>query len=272
MAANEAARAYNAIAADYDRQLVGDTWMRRALWTRYSQAFRAGQRVLDVGCGTGDDAIYLAQRGVSVVALDVSAEMIARLRHKAAQAGVEARIEPIVGDFRDLTRWPDGSFDGIISAFAGLSTVPDLLPFAADAARLLRPRGRLIVHLLNRFSLWDWLGALARGEWQRARQLRSGRERRFVVGGVPVRHYLLAADEAYRRFFIPFFDLRAARGYGIFRPPHTVQAVPAWLVSALARIDRLVESTPPFAGWGRFFVLDLERRVLLPTGSEGRQR
>ena len=62
--------AYDAIAREYDRQLDDDAWMRRILWKRYGQVFRPGHHVLDVGCGTGTDAVFLARRGVRVTAIE----------------------------------------------------------------------------------------------------------------------------------------------------------------------------------------------------------
>ena len=58
-------------AGDYDttcsRSLLG-TLMRRAVWRRLDACFSDGQRVLEVGCGTGEDAVHLAQSGISVLA------------------------------------------------------------------------------------------------------------------------------------------------------------------------------------------------------------
>jgi ubiquinone/menaquinone biosynthesis C-methylase UbiE len=54
--------AYDAIAAGYDEQVRGDDWMRRKLHASFVRAFRPGERVLDVGCGTGIDALFLARQ------------------------------------------------------------------------------------------------------------------------------------------------------------------------------------------------------------------
>jgi SAM-dependent methyltransferase len=251
---------YDAIAAGYDDQVRGDDWMRRALHAHYRRVFQPGDRVLDVGCGTGIDAIALARFGVQVVGVDGSAGMIQRLQRKLAADRLGNLVEARVLAIQDLGRLHDAPFDGLISAFASLSSLPDLAGFAADAARLVRPGGRVVLHLLNRFSLWEWLGYLARHNWRAAWNVGRQTSRTFVIGGQPVSHWLYFADDAYRRFFSNAFARRAAYGLGALRPPHTVRRIPLPLVNALERLDVRLGGLPLLRNAGRFFVLDLERR------------
>ena len=254
------ASAYDAAAQGYDESVAGDAWVRLLLWDRYRHHFRPGQRVLDVACGTGIDALFLARHGVHVHAIDVSPAMIRRLKDKVVAGGAEHEVQAQVLDLSQVSELPAGSFDGVISAFAGLNTVPDLRRFAQDAARALRPHGVLIVHMLNRFSVWEWLCLVTTREWAAARRLGRKRERTFVIGGHPVTHYLSSPREAYDRSFSHVFRLSRMAGIGALCPPATVRGVPRPIVRSLARLDAVAGPHRPFSGWGRFYVLELVRR------------
>jgi SAM-dependent methyltransferase len=233
--------------------------MRQLLWRRYLQLFRPGHHVLDIGCGTGTDAVFLARHGVRVTAIDISPTMVAEARSKAAAAGLSDMVRVTVGEIGELSSFPDSAFDGIVSAFAALNTVPSLTQFSVDAARLLAPRGRMIVHLLNRSSLWEWAGLASRGRWTEARGLGRRSERTFVLAGQPVSHYLPRAEQAYMADFSAHFRLCELRGLGIVRPPHPIPHVPDAVLAALGRLDALVGPHRPFLNWGRFVLLDMER-------------
>jgi SAM-dependent methyltransferase len=252
--------AYEAAAPDYDRHVQGDGWMRNVLWDRYARLFCAGQTVLDLGCGTGIDAIFLAKRGIRVLGIDASPAMIAESRAKLAAAELEDLLHFRVMDIAGVGSLPRAGFDGIICAFAALSTIAELDEFAASVARLLVPRGILVVHLLNRWSLWEWLGLVRSGRFGAARRLGRDPVRTFMIAGRPVAHYLYHPGVAYARFFESRFALRRADGIGILRPPHTVQRIPAAIVSRLDRLERPLRGLRPFRDWGRFFILELERR------------
>lgn len=233
--------------------------MRGVLWDRYERLFKPGQTVLDIGCGTGIDAVYLAWIGICVIGIDASPTMIAEARAKVSD-WFNDRIVFRVMDATEIGSLPEGSVDGIISAFASLNTVDDVAGFGAAAARLLKPGGTMLLHLLNRWSLWEWMGLIRTGRFDEARRLGRNQERNFNISGRPVRHRLYHARDAYTRCFAAHFRLRRAYGLGILRPPHTVQRIPAAIVNELQQVEPMVRARRPFRDWGRFFVLELERR------------
>jgi len=109
---------------------------------------------LDLGCGEGGDAIWLAGLGWRVTAVDVSVTALSRAAARAAMAGLEARI-----DFQshDLVHtFPEGSFD-LVSAQYLQSPVE----FPRDrvlqaAARAVAPGGLLLVVAHASISPWSW--------------------------------------------------------------------------------------------------------------------
>jgi SAM-dependent methyltransferase len=99
-------------------------------------------RALDLGCGEGGDAVWLAERGWHVVALDISDTALQRARAAAEERGVGERI-----DFqsRDLSEpFPDGEFDLVSAQFLHSKQPLDRTPIFKRAAAAVRP-GRLLL-------------------------------------------------------------------------------------------------------------------------------
>jgi SAM-dependent methyltransferase len=100
---------------------------------------RDGERVLDIGAGTGNAAIPAALAGGRVIGLDLTPEMFAAARERAAEAGVE--IEWIEGDAEALP-FADASFEVALSTF-GVMFAPRHAVAAAETARVVRGGGRI---------------------------------------------------------------------------------------------------------------------------------
>ena len=104
---------------------VGST----SVWRRW-RPLEAG-RALDLGCGEGADACWLAERGWSVVAVDISDTALQRAAAAAETRGVSDRIEFVQHDLSDT--FPDGTFDLISAQF-----LHSMIPF--DRPRVLETR------------------------------------------------------------------------------------------------------------------------------------
>jgi ubiquinone/menaquinone biosynthesis C-methylase UbiE len=103
-----------------------------------------GQRVLDVGCGTGVIAITAARQGANVTALDLTPPLLERARHNAEVAGVT--IDFREGDVEQLP-FADASFDVVLSQFGHMFAPRPALAIA-EMLRVLKPGGTIA------FSTW----------------------------------------------------------------------------------------------------------------------
>ncbi len=111
---------------------------------------QAGERVLDVACGTGNAALPAARRGARVTGLDLTPRLLEAARARARAEGLE--VEWLEGDAMSLP-FGDASFDVVLSTF-GCMFAPDQERTAAELVRVLRPGGRLGV------AAWSPTGAI----------------------------------------------------------------------------------------------------------------
>jgi SAM-dependent methyltransferase len=102
-------------------------------------AARPGERVLDLGCGTGGVAEHLAATGADVVGIDLAPGLIEIARERAAERGLE--IDYRVGDCESLDV-EDASFDAVGSS-VGIMFAPTHEATAGELARITKPGGRL---------------------------------------------------------------------------------------------------------------------------------
>jgi len=130
---------------DYDRlaagiQAVADHVVRSA-------RLRAGERVLDVACGTGNTALAARARGATVTGLDLTPELLVVAQRRAAEEGY-GDITWKEGDAENLP-FPDSTFDVVVSS-CGLMFAPDQQKVANEVARVTRRGGRIAIQAWTR--------------------------------------------------------------------------------------------------------------------------
>jgi SAM-dependent methyltransferase len=260
---SSASAVFDWIAERYDGIFTHSTigrLQRGLVWDALTAAFVPGQHVLELNCGTGEDALFLAKRGISVTACDASSRMIEVAQRRSlleAAGSVEFRVlaNEHLGKLRS-----GRLFDGAFSNFSGLNCVEDVCPVAATLSALLRPAARLLICISTRACAWEILWYLGRGEVAKAFRRVPGRTIGSVEG-IPVQVWYPTLRQT-RKIFAPWFRIRSVRALGLFVPPSYAEE---WAqrhqrgIAACGKLDRLLGRLPILRTIGDHMLVELER-------------
>ena len=258
--------AFDRAAPSYDRTFTETKLgreLRSLVWERLATLFAAGDHVLELNCGTGEDACWLASRGVRVTATDGSKAMLAQAEQKARGRRLE---ESIAFRVLDLAEPPallaSESLDGAFSNFGGLNCVAELEPLAEALARWVRPNAPVVFVVMGPLCLWELAASMMRLDAGQAfrRLSRSGSTAR--VGDVRIRISYRWPEEL-ARAFEPGFHVERLSALGWALPPSLWSSVlekRPRLLATMAGVERSLRHYWPFAYLGDHYVLELRRR------------
>ncbi|MGB5724952.1 MAG: cyclopropane-fatty-acyl-phospholipid synthase family protein [Parasphingorhabdus sp.] len=158
---------------------------------------KAGQRVLDIGCGWGGMALYLHRKtGVEVLGITLSEEQLKKAQERAEKEGVADKVKFELIDYRDLATRDSGAFDRIVSVgmFEHVGT-PQFRTFFRCCANLLTDDGVMLLHTIGRMGGPGTTDAFTR-------------KYIFPGGYIPALSETLAASEQYRLIATDIENLR----------------------------------------------------------------
>ncbi len=260
--------AFDELAPGYDaaftESAIGKT-LRALVRSRLEQVFEAPKRVLELGCGTGEDALCLARRGVEVVAVDASPQMIQVARQKARANnpslrghGEAARVEFHCLPMEHLAPTLDGqAFDGVLSNFGAVNCVSNLPALVADVAGRLRPGAPLVWVVMGRYVPWEWLWYLLQGNWTKA-------WRRLNRGGVSWRGLNISypSPAELTALLRPHFAIQRVAPLGVALPPTYAGT---WLerrprlLKALTRLEYMAQRWSALACVSDHYIVEARR-------------
>jgi SAM-dependent methyltransferase len=283
--------AFDAYAGDYDSDFtysILGRLLRARVWEKLRQHFAAGQHMLELACGTGEDAVWLAKQDIYVVATDGSGDMLRVARTKTEAAGVSERIairqvslQQIAGGFfsqggsealagsyrakeaevstpRSVGRGP--IFDGIFSNFGGLNTIGDWRSLAKSLSKIIKAGGKVILVPMGPLCPWEIAWYVGHGQ-PKAAFRRFGGNALAQIGPAVIPIWYPSAKRL-RVDFAPWFEHRQTESLGLWLPPsyldHFVDRWPR-LFAKLSQFEQAMAYLTK--GWGDHYIIIFQRRV-----------
>jgi ubiquinone/menaquinone biosynthesis C-methylase UbiE len=225
------ATTFNVLAGTYDaaftESLIGHAQRRVShKWLQPLLTSKPNMQLLEINCGTGADACWMASLGHSVTATDGSPAMIDKAQQKTAVINLPGKpvFQTCAFDALPAT-FQNQKFDAIVSNFAGLNCVSpsDMKKLSAQLQSLIRPGGYLAVVLFGKYCFWDSFYHLLKGQPRQAVRRWTNKEVLVqLLPGVqqPVYYYSV---KAFKRLLLPM-QLIEKKPVGICIPPSWLEA------------------------------------------------
>ncbi|MGX7667206.1 class I SAM-dependent DNA methyltransferase [Flavobacterium pedocola] len=218
------------------------------------------EAILEINCGTGEDAIWLAKQHFKVIATDISPEMIAVAKNKADLKNLNFQQ----ADINQLSEiFPHVKFDLIFSNFGGLNCLSktELKAFFISATELLTENGRVVLVVMPKNTLWEQLYFLLKGNLKNA--LRRKKEVVLAnVAGENVKTYYHNPKELVK-VSNDSFRLNQAKPIGFFVPPSYLEPFfrsKPTLISILNRLEKSIKNQSFLARYADHYLIELQKK------------
>ena len=257
--------AFDHIAADYDMDFTlsetGKLQRKRVIAYVEKKILKADQLcILELNCGTGEDAIRFHKAGHEVCATDISAEMI--MVAKAKQDPTEKKgITFIQLSFNDLPQeWMKGYFDLVFSNFGGLNCINEieLERLFKTVKEILKPQGRFVGVIMPRYCLWEIFYFTLKGQWNKVFRRKREGPVTVMLQEVPVKTWYYSPKQI--KNMKGEMEIVAIRPVGLLLPPSFLEDFfknKKKLLKFLFGVEKIVSRMPFFAGLSDHFLFDM---------------
>lgn len=237
-------------------------YKRRRVREHLSKYLKQESKILELNCGTGEDATYLASQGHYVHATDHSEEMLKILREKTVLQQLTDRITNERISFTNLEHLFDrGPYDHIFSNFAGLNCTGNLQKVLSSFDHIIKPGGYVTLVLLPKFCLWESL-LLFKGKWRTAfRRVTSGRSgSKAKIDDRKFRCWYY--NPSFVINHLQNFKLVSIEGMCTIVPPSYIENFPEKYPHAfrfLLRWEDKLKTAWPFRNIGDYYIITLQK-------------
>jgi ubiquinone/menaquinone biosynthesis C-methylase UbiE len=258
---------FDHIASAYDsiftRSAIGQL-QRKHVWDYIEKIIPQlkGFEMLELNCGTGEDAVLFGERGFNIVATDISHEMLKVTFKKAEQYSMQNKISSHYLDLEsfDETMF-DKKFDLVFSNFGGLNCInpESLKKLMSKLPAILNPGGRFVGVIMPKFCAWETAYFLLRFNVRQAFRRWTSREVITNLHGVSLKTWYYHPKEI-KSWSSENFKLVKIKPVGITLPPSYLESFFTLRKKFLLRLNNLEKkiNASVFSGMADHYLIDLQ--------------
>lgn len=218
--------------------------------------------VLEINCGTGEDALWLADRCQSVTASDVSGQMLKIARSKAQNRKNVNFLKLDLNAFK-ASQLTD-TFDIVFSNFGGLNCISpeNLKPLLYELSSALNEKGCAALVVMPKKALLERLYFLMKGQKEKMVRRNTTKAVMANVEGHAVPTWYYDPDDI-KKFAQPCFKVIAVKPIGLLVPPSYLDPFfrsKKYVLSFLGWMDRRLDFFSSLSSYGDHFIIILEKK------------
>lgn len=245
---------YEGLAKDYDHRFNNPRldYMRSVEKRALLDSLKPGI-ILDIGCGTGEQALFLAKKGYRVLGMDISKEMIKIAADRIKEAELEDNVSLITASAEALP-FRDKSFEGSISIFGVFSHVPGASQAFQEMHRVLKNGSRAIITVVNRWNLTWWIKTFFSGRMNWLIYALKSKE--YIVDGLWT--YYFSKSELKKMLQEIGFKVRIGSILLLIYPHNRSRLL--FCEEVFIRFEETIRWSRPFNSFGYYLLVSLEKR------------
>ena len=221
-------------------------------------------KILEMNCGTGEDALWLASLGHTVTAADASAVMIDKAKTKLQQTASLPGVQFFQCPFHELANeFKNERFDLVFSNFGGLNCIDStaMTILSKDLSSLLKENGELFFVIMAKYCAWEIGYHCLKAKFTIALR-RIKKQTDFIIDKtmMPVYYY---SPGTVRKLFSQQFNYENKKPVGIFIPPSYLEYHFKAREKQLQRLNRWEEkcSLEAFAAFADHYCISFTKSV-----------
>ena len=262
---------FDAVAEKYDSEFtqsqIGKA-QRKIVWDYLERILSEKKelKILELNCGTGEDAIWFAKKGHLVTATDQSEKMLEVTKRKVLQFNLAEKIKT---EKIDLTQIEElnliEKYDLIFSNFGGINCISfeNLSKLTSAFGRLLTPTGRLIMVIMPTFCLWEIIYFLLKLNMNNAFRRSSTRGTKFNINGaeITIEYY---TPTLVKKIFSRNFELVGLKPVGFFIPPSYLEnffSSKRRMFDFITKLESIVTDWTLLSNYSDHYLIDLKLNI-----------